>query len=156
SIMGYLPEIANKIKNGERVERIVDSIRGSKGVSKPIREQMLESSSAKLWGTLEDGTNQGVKHFADYWEKYPERIPSLAERLGVDASKFENTVNGFNNFTDQVLKVKNNGILREVNGKQIYYLEGAAKPKKGIVVIFKDGKIQSMMPSDIKSFNKLQ
>ncbi|AYE33985.1 TNT domain-containing protein [Clostridium septicum] len=31
--MGYLPEIANKIKNGERVERIVDSIRGSKGVS---------------------------------------------------------------------------------------------------------------------------
>ncbi|WLF69132.1 peptidoglycan-binding protein [Clostridium septicum] len=33
SIMGYLPEIANKIKNGERVERIVDSIRGSKGVS---------------------------------------------------------------------------------------------------------------------------
>ncbi|UEC21374.1 EndoU domain-containing protein [Clostridium septicum] len=32
--MGYLPEIANKIKNGERVERIVDSIRGTKGVSK--------------------------------------------------------------------------------------------------------------------------
>ncbi|QAS59363.1 hypothetical protein [Clostridium septicum] len=31
SIMGYLPEIANKIKNGERVERIVDSISGTKG-----------------------------------------------------------------------------------------------------------------------------
>ncbi|QAS59352.1 hypothetical protein [Clostridium septicum] len=29
--MGYLPEIANKIKNGERFERIVDSIRGAKG-----------------------------------------------------------------------------------------------------------------------------
>ncbi len=54
-----------------------------------------------------------------------------------------------------MLKVKNNGIFREVNGKQIYYLEGVARPKKGVVVIFKDGKIQSMMPSDIKSFNKL-
>ena len=71
-------------------------------------------------------------------------------------SKFENTVDGFNNFTEQVLRVKNNGILREVNGKQIYYLEGVTKSKKGVVVIFKDGKIQSMMPSDIKSFNKLQ
>jgi hypothetical protein len=83
-------------------------------------------------------------------------IPSLAERLGVDASKFENTVDGFNNFTEQVLKAKNNGILREVNGKQIHYLEGAANPKKGVVVIFRDRKIQSMMPSGLKLFNKLQ
>ncbi|QAS62118.1 hypothetical protein [Clostridium septicum] len=34
--MGYLPEIANKIKNGERVEKIVDSIRGAKGVAEVI------------------------------------------------------------------------------------------------------------------------
>jgi hypothetical protein len=55
-----------------------------------------------------------------------------------------------------VLKAKNNGILREVNGKQIHYLEGAANPKKGVVVIFRDRKIQSMMPSGLKLFNKLQ
>ncbi|MGL5152049.1 MAG: hypothetical protein ACRC7N_15945, partial [Clostridium sp.] len=147
--MGIVDDVVNNISKKRKSLSY-------QGAAKPIREQMLESSSAKLWGTLQDGTNQGVKHFADYWEKYPERIPSLAERLGVDASKFENTVDGFNNFTEQVLKVKNNGILREPNGKQIYYLEGATKPKKGVVVIFKDGKIQSMMPSDIKSFNKLE
>ncbi|WP_334075110.1 MULTISPECIES: hypothetical protein [Paenibacillus] len=129
---------------------------GSGGTGKTIREQMLESPAAELWGTLEDGTNQGVKHFADYWEKYPERIPSIAERLGVDVSAFENTVKGFENFTEQVLRVKREGTLREINGKEIYFLEGAAKPKKGIVVIIKDGKFQSMMPSDPKSFSKLE
>ncbi|MDU1315424.1 MAG: AHH domain-containing protein, partial [Clostridium septicum] len=36
SIMGYLPEIANKIKNGERVEKIVDSIRGAKGAAEAV------------------------------------------------------------------------------------------------------------------------
>lgn len=37
-----------------------------------------------------------------------------------------------------------------------YYQDGAENPKKGVVVIVKDGKIQSMMPSDPKSFEKLQ
>lgn len=45
---------------------------------------------------------------------------------------------------------------RKIHGKQIYYLEGASNPNKGVVVIFRDGKIQSMMPSKIKDFNKLQ
>ena len=49
SIMGYLPEIANKIKNGERVEKIVDSIRGSKGAGNPklfkVSESALKHSS---------------------------------------------------------------------------------------------------------------
>lgn len=119
------------------------------------KQSILQSPYSDLWGTLEDRTNQGVKHFADYWDKYPERIPSLAERLGVDVSDFSNDVKGFENFTEQALRVKDQGILREVNGKQIYFIEGAAKAKKGVVVIFKDGKIQSMMPSDLKSFNKL-
>ena len=35
-------------------------------------------------------------------------------------------------------------------------IDGVANPKKGVVVIVKDVKIQSMMPSDFKSFNKLQ
>ena len=49
-----------------------------------------------------------------------------------------------------------NGNVRNINGKSIYYIDGVANPKKGVVVIVKDGKIQSMMPSDFKSFNKLQ
>ena len=43
-----------------------------------------------------------------------------------------------------------------VNGKQIYYVEGAANPNKGVVVILNDGKLQSMMLSRLKDFNKLQ
>lgn len=62
---------------------------------------MIQSESAKKWGILEDGTNQGVKHFADYWEKYPERIPSLEQRLGVNAGDFNNSLEGFENFTKQ-------------------------------------------------------
>lgn len=37
----------------------------------------------------------------------------------------------------------------------IYYIDGVSNPKKGVVVIVRDGKIQSMMPSDLKSFNKM-
>ncbi|MCM1008384.1 MAG: cellulose binding domain-containing protein [Ruminococcus flavefaciens] len=120
-----------------------------------LKDEMLKSPSASLWGVLEDGTNQGVKHFADYWEKYPERIPSLAERLGVDVSKFENSVEGFENFTQQAERVIKNGQSRNLQGKVIYYIDGAKKPKKGVVVIVVDGKIQSMMPSDPKSFQKM-
>lgn len=121
-----------------------------------LRQEMKESPSSDRWGTLDDGTNQGVKHFADYWEKYPERIPSLATRLGVDPADFENSVDGFKNFTAQAERVAASDMVKEVNGKTIHYLEGAANPKKGIVVIIKDGKFQSMMPSDPKSFGKLQ
>jgi RHS repeat-associated protein len=119
-------------------------------------QSMLESPLSKKWGVLEEGTNQGVKHFSDYWDKYPERIPSLAKRLGVDESKFANTVKGFENFTIQAQRVLDDGIMREINGKKIYYLDGAQNDKKGIVVIVKDGKIKSMMPSDPKSFGKLK
>ncbi len=42
-----------------------------------LADAMLKSNSAKAWGTLADRTNQGVKHFNNYWELYPERIPSL-------------------------------------------------------------------------------
>jgi hypothetical protein len=60
---------------------------------------------SKAWGTLADGTNQGVKHFNYYWELYPERIPSLAKRLGVDPNDFANTVQGFENFTNSAKNV---------------------------------------------------
>ncbi len=43
-----------------------------------------------------------------------------------------------------------------VEKRFVYYIDGADKPKKGVVVIVRDGKIQSMMPSDSKTFNKMQ
>ncbi len=111
-------------------------------------------------GVLDDGTNQGVKHFYDYWQKYPERIPSLEKRLGVKEGSFNNSLEGFVNFTTQAERVITEatsvGNIRNVNGKTIYYIDGADKPKKGVVVIVRDGKIQSMMPSDSKTFNKMQ
>ncbi|MCR5836617.1 MAG: hypothetical protein K6G88_08920 [Lachnospiraceae bacterium] len=45
---------------------------------------------------------------------------------------------------------------RNINGKSIYYIKGVANPKKGVVGIVKDGKIQTMMNSDYKSFTKMQ
>lgn len=121
---------------------------------------MSESNSALKWGVLDDGTNQGVKHFNEYWDKYPERIPSLEKRLGLPEGTFDNTLDGFNNFTEQAERVVREateiGNVRNINGKSIYYIDGIENAKKGVVVIMKDGKIQTMMPSDFKSFNKMQ
>ena len=132
----------------------------SKSGSKTVKELISESDAAKKWGMLDDGTNQGVKHFSDYWEQYPERIPSLEQRLGVQEGTFNNSLDGFNNFTTQAERVISEatsvGNVRDINGKLIYYIDGAANPQKGVVVIVRDGKIQSMMPSDLKSFNKMQ
>ncbi|WP_144939454.1 PrsW family glutamic-type intramembrane protease [Paenibacillus sp. 32O-W] len=129
---------------------------GATKVDTEMRQSMLDSPSSDKWGVLPDGTNQGIRHFADYWEKYPERIPSLAQRLGVDPSDFELSVKGFENFTNQAERVAQSSMHRHVDGKDIYFIEGAEKAKKGVVVIIKDGKLQTMMPSDPKSFNKLQ
>ncbi|GIP34520.1 PrsW family glutamic-type intramembrane protease [Paenibacillus sp. J2TS4] len=135
-----------------------DSGSGGEGqrVNPEVRQAMQESPSSDSWGVLPDGTNQGIRHFADYWEKYPERIPSLAQRLGVDPSDFELSVKGFENFTNQAERVAQSSMHRHVDGKDIYFVEGAQKAKKGVVVIMKDGKLQTMMPSDPKSFGKLQ
>lgn len=84
----------------------------------------------------------------------------MEQRLGVQEGTFNNSLDGFNNFTTQAEHVINEatstGNCKNINGKDIYYIEGAANLKKGVVVIVCDGKIQSMMPSDIKSFNKMQ
>ena len=125
-----------------------------------VRESLIQSESAKKWGVLDDGTNQGVKHFVDYGGQYPERISSLEERLGVNTGDFNYSLEGFENFTKQARRVIDeatvNENVRNINGKSIYYVDGVVNPKKGVVVIVRDGKIQSMMPSDFKSFNKLQ
>lgn len=120
-------------------------------------QAMLKSKSANAWGTLADGTNQGIKHFSNYWEAYPDRIPSIANRLGVDPSDFSNTVNGFENFTKAAQNViDNSNQMRVVNGKSLYFAEGAENINKGVTVIMKDGKIQSMMPTALKDFLKLK
>ena len=99
---------------------------------------------------------------SDYWKigKDNAIISFLLEkRLGVSKGTFENSPEGFKNFTEQAERVvkeaKKNKNVRNVNGKSFYYIDDADKIKKGVVVIVKDGKLDSMMPSDIKSFHKL-
>ena len=147
-------EDGNNTITDDVVEEVVE------GGGKTTKELMSESDSALKWGVLDDGTNQGVKHFNEYWDKYPERIPSLEKRLGLPEGTFDNTLDGFNNFTEQAERVVREateiGNVRNINGKSIYYIDGIENAKKGVVVIMKDGKIQTMMPSDFKSFNKMQ
>ena len=122
--------------------------------------QIDEKRILEKWGKAADGTNQGKKHFYEYWKSQPKRISSLEDRLGVPKGTFENSAEGFKNFSEQTERVikeaQKNGNVREVNGKSFYYIDGADKIKKGVVVIVKDGKLDSMMPSDIKSFHKLK
>ena len=79
--------------------------------------------------------------------------------MGVSKGTFENSLEGFTNFTEQAERVikeaKKNKNVRNVNGKLFYYIDGADKVKKGVIVVVEDGKLQSMMPSNIKSFHKL-
>ncbi|EJP23767.1 RHS repeat-associated core domain protein [Lachnoanaerobaculum sp. ICM7] len=154
--------VVDDVKPGDKktLADKVDDVAKTTDKAANIKEAIQKSDNARKWGVLEDGTNQGVKHFSEYWDKFPERIPSLEERLGVAPGDFNNSLEGFNNFTEQAEKVVReaelSGNVRNINGKSIYYIDGAAKPKKGVVVIVKDGKFQSMMPSDIKSFNNIQ
>lgn len=123
-----------------------------------LRNELSQSKSSQVWGELSDGTNQGIKHFADYWELYPERIPSIAERLGLDPAKFAKTAEGFENFTNEALRItRTEGVqMKEIGDKKIYFMNGAENAKKGVVVIMKEGKLQSMMPSELRSFLKME
>ena len=112
------------------------------------------SKAAQAWRVLEDGTNQGMKHYFEYMEKFPERIPGLARRLGIDASQFTKTAEGFEKFTEQAMRVIDKGVAKDVGGGKVYhYLEVNAK--EGVLVIIKDGKIDSMMSSNLRYFNNL-
>ena len=79
--------------------------------------------------------------------------------MGVSKGTFENSLEGFTNFTEQAERVikeaKKNKNVRNVNGKSFYYIDGADKVKKSVVVVVEDDKLQSIMPSNIKSFYKL-
>ncbi|AYE35828.1 HNH endonuclease [Clostridium septicum] len=85
--MGYLPEIANKIKNGERVERIVDSIRGSKGAAKAdldgirIINKKYAGKTYELTGDLAKKYPNGVK-FSE--EGFPNFEPYSIKKVTVN------------------------------------------------------------------------
>lgn len=147
-------ELAGALSSGKR-EADVSEI-AANAVLKPtsLIDNLLQTDEARLWGIRVDGTNQGVEHFVGYWEKFPDRIPSLARRLGINESDLAKTIQGFKNFTAQAQRIKANGVLKDVgNGKKYYYL--AMDAKDGVLVVEKDGFLQSMMPSNIKYFTKL-
>lgn len=129
----------------------------ARGASRSLSELILERPSSNQWGTLENGTNQGVKHFAGYWERFPERIPSLETRLGLEAGTFGKSQEGFDAFTNAAESVVKNGEARHLdNGKFIYFVKGVENLNKGVLVIVKDGKFQTIMPSDPKTFMKME
>jgi hypothetical protein len=151
---GAEPQVASGI-GGVVAEGAGDA--AARGASRSLSELILERPSSNQWGTLENGTNQGVKHFAGYWEKFPERIPSLETRLGLDAGTFDKSQEGFDAFTNAAKLVVKNGESRNLdNGKSIYFVKGAENLNKGVLVIVKDGKFQTMMPSDYKNFMKME
>ena len=115
--------------------------------------EVNEKRILEKWGTAADGTNQGKKHFYEYWKRQPKRISSLEDRLGVPKGTFENSAEGFKNFTEQAervikeAKINGNTIAEEDRKKKSYFIKGAGKnPREGVKVIMYDGKIQSMMP----------
>ncbi len=140
---------------------LVEGVNIVKGLGTFIKGASEAEKLAKIsrsWGKLSDGTNQGIKHFVDYWELYSERIPSIAQRLGIDPVKFAKTVEGFENFTNEALRItRTEGVqIRQSGDKTLYFMNGAENAKKGVVVIMKDGRLQSMMPSELRSFLKME
>ena len=102
----------------------------SQGSSNQIDEKRI----LEKWGKAADGTNQGKRHFYEYLNEQKDRIPSLEKRLGLSEGTFENSPEGFKNFTEQAERVikeaKKNKNVRNVNGKSFYYIDGADKIKK--------------------------
>ena len=92
-----------------------------------------------------------------YWERFPERIPSLETRLGLEAGTFSKSQEGFDAFTNAAESVVKNGEARHLdNGKSIYFVKGVENLNKGVLVIVKDGEFQTIMPSDPKTFMKME
>ena len=95
----------------------------------------------------------------DYWKIGKDNVIisfPLEKRLGVSKGPFENSPEGFKNFTEQAERVikkaeiNGNTIVEENGKKTTYFIEGVGKnPREGVKVIMYDGKIQSMMPFKI-------
>lgn len=79
-----------------------DNIQGHGGIDFPVKPHWAANlgnrPSAAKWGQY-NGTNQGVKHFAQYYDDFPDRIPSIEKRLGLESGKLAKTPEGFDTFT---------------------------------------------------------
>ena len=105
-------------------------------------------TAASLWGISRDGVNQGIRHFFEYATKYPQRIPKIAGKLGCNT--FEISKNGFQEFTNALINVTRNyqsmgGLMRQIGQKAIYYYND-------VIIIMYDGKLQSAMIGNLKTF----
>lgn len=159
-----MPGLSGSLKTDIIPLTAPESYRATEQITNTVRNTFVDETIDNLdterilnkWGTGADGTNQGRRHFYEYWNEQEGRIPSLEKRLGVPEGTFENSAEGFKNFTEQAERVikeaQENGNVREVNEKTYYYLDGANKAKEGVIV--KDKKIQTMMPSSKKYFLK--
>ena len=134
-------------------EELKEEYNKLKEKAKDLVSRTDEKSILEKWGIGSDGTNQGKKHFYEYWERQPKRISSLEDRLGVPKGTFENSAEGFKNFTEQAervikeAKINENTIIEENGKKMTYFINGSGKnSREGVKVIIYDGKIQSMMP----------
>jgi hypothetical protein len=142
------------VLQGAEENAIIEAAAAAEEAATTFVSELLETEAASEWGIIEGGANQGVKHFAGYWDKYPDRIPSIASRLGVPETDFAKTSQGFINFTNQALRVVAEGTAKDVGGGKVYYYL-ASNAKDGVLIVMKDGKLQSMMASNIKYFTKL-
>ena len=108
-------------------------------------------TAATLWGASRDGVNQGIRHFYEYAKTQPQRLASIAQRLGIGTLQFNKE--GFEKFTNAAMNVVKNwdkigGLMRTVGDKAMYYYNG-------VVVVMYDGKLQSVMRATEEAFNKM-
>ena len=93
-------------------------------------------------------TDTTERHFFEYATKYPQRIPQIAGKLGCNT--FEISKNGFQAFTNALINVTRNyqsmgGLMRQIGQKAIYYYND-------VIIIMYDGKLQSAMIGNLKTF----
>ena len=73
--MEHLPQIANQVKNGGKVEKIVESIKASKGVSKaeiikhPVLDNTRTGSALKPYDG-QHGFNDIIDNYAQYDKEF--------------------------------------------------------------------------------------
>lgn len=117
-----------------------------------INALILGGKAATYWGVSKKGVNQGVVHFFEYAKSQPKRIISIAQKLGMET--VEISKKGFATFTNAVMNVVNNSneigaLIRTVGDKVIYYYND-------VVIIMYGGKLQSVMRSSLKAFEKMK
>ena len=166
SYIPQVPGLSEPLRTGIIPLTTPESYKATEQITNTVRNTFGDETIGNLnterilnkWGTGADGTNQGIRHFYEYWDEQEGRIPSLEKRLGVPEGTFEKSPEGFKNFTEQaeivIKEAQENGNVREVNEKTYYYIDGANKAKEGVLVIVKDEKIQTIMPSSKKYFLK--